>query len=117
MERNARGLVWDAMRSADNIVRFVEGRTGEDYATDGLLRSAVERQFEIIGEALNQLAVIAPKVAGRIPALREIVAFRNLLIHGYASINDSRVWNIVTHDLPPLRANIESLLGELGGPP
>jgi uncharacterized protein with HEPN domain len=117
MDSSARGLLWDALRSADNIRQFVEGRTPEDYLADRLLRSAVERQFTIIGEALSKLSKLTPTVAGRIPALREIISFRNLLIHGYAAISDARVWHILEHDLLPLRASIESLLTELGGPP
>jgi uncharacterized protein with HEPN domain len=56
-----------------------------------MLRSAVERQFEIIGEALSQLAKIDPAVAARIPDLRRIVGFRNVLIHGYDRMDAASV--------------------------
>jgi uncharacterized protein with HEPN domain len=60
----------------------------------------VERQFEIIGEALNRLLKEAPDLANRVPDLARIVGFRNVLIHGYAVIDDGRVWEIVTTLLP-----------------
>ena len=64
------------------------GKTFEDYAGDRLLRSAVERQFETIGKALNQRCKIEPLWADRIPDMPQIIAFRNMPIHSYASVND-----------------------------
>ena len=58
------------------------GRTFDDYAADSMLRSAVERQFEIIGEALRRLEKTAPDVALRLPERSQAIAFRNILIHG-----------------------------------
>jgi uncharacterized protein with HEPN domain len=73
-------------------------------------RSAVERQFEILGEALAQLARLDATLAAKIPDLSEIVAFRNVLIHGYALIDRARVWRAVQDDLPALRAALDDLL-------
>ncbi len=78
---------------------------------DIVLRSAVERQFEIVGEALRQLEVVSAALAANIPELRQIVAFRNILIHGYALIDRARVWRVVEKDLPRLRATLDELLG------
>ena len=66
-----------------------------------MLRSAVERQFEIIDEALNQPRRNDPAPAVRIPERGRIVGFRNLLIHGYDEIDSEDVWRIVEVDLPP----------------
>ena len=79
-----------------------------------MLRSAVERQLEIVGEALQQLSKTAPDVSAKIPDLRQIVAFRNLLIHGYATVNDETVWRTVREDLPRLRHALTELLSQLG---
>ena len=79
-------------------------------------RAAVERQFEIMGEALNQLSRRAPDLTARIPELRAIVAFRNLLIHGYASVDDAIVWRAVTEKIPALRTALDDLLAERGSP-
>lgn len=88
----------------------------ERYQANRLVRAAVERQFEITGEALNQLSRRAPDLTARIPELRAIVAFRNLLIHGYASVDDAIVWRTVTEKLPALYEAIDDLLAELGSP-
>jgi uncharacterized protein with HEPN domain len=77
-----------------------------------MLRSAVERQFEIIGEALAQLAKLDVKIVARISEHRRIIAFRNILIHGYADIDERLVWDIVQAKLPVLRQEIETLLNE-----
>ena len=55
MQRDPRAYLWDAREATAAILEFVAGKTFKDYASDRLLRSAIERQFEIIGEALNQL--------------------------------------------------------------
>ncbi|WP_255361042.1 DUF86 domain-containing protein [Kutzneria sp. 744] len=91
---------------------FSAGRSFADYQADAMVRSAVERQFEIIGEALNQLSKIAPDVAARIPDLRRIVAFRNILIHGYASVDDALVWQVLTEKRPALECTLRDLLGD-----
>ncbi len=68
---------------------------------NALVRAAVERQFEIIGEALNQLSKVSPELARQVPNLREIIGFRNVLIHGYAAVDDARVWQITETSRPP----------------
>jgi uncharacterized protein with HEPN domain len=77
---------------------------------DAFLRSAVERQFEIIGEALAQLAKRDPEVAALISDRRSIIAFRNTLIHGYAAIDDRLVWDVLVSQLPALRLAVDALL-------
>ena len=79
-----------------------------------MAQAAVERKFELIGEALNQLSKLDAAVAARIPDLAQIVAFRNQLIHGYATVNVSTVWNITQTALPALRDAVQVLLDELG---
>lgn len=116
MQRDARAFLWDAHSAAEAILEFVDGKTYKDYSGDRLLRSAVERQFEIIGEALNQLCKIEPQWAEQIPDVPQIVAFRNLLIHGYASVNDMTVWHTIETSLPKLYDTIARLLDEAGAP-
>lgn len=74
-----------------------------------MLRSAVERQFEIIGEALAQLARHDAAMAAHIREHQRIIAFRNLLIHGYADVDDRIVWDIVETKIPDLLLQVTSL--------
>ena len=114
MRRDARAYLWDARVAVDSIRQFTRGRTVEAYRSDAMLRSAVERQFEILGEALNQLRRLAPAVAERIPELGEIVDFRNLLVHGYATVDNDTVWRPIENDLDHFHAELGALLAELG---
>lgn len=86
----------------------------DTYAASDLVQAGVERKFEIIGKALNQLARLNAPLATRIPELPQIVAFRNQLIHGYATVNARTVWNVSQSSLPALLVCVNSLLEELG---
>ena len=76
--------VEDIRLAAGRILEFVGGRSFADYANSDILQSAVERQFEIIGEALGRLARTDPDTASAIKHYQRIISFRNILIHGYA---------------------------------
>lgn len=101
----------DILQACDLLVEFTTGRSLTDYSTDPLLRSAVERQFEIIGEALSQALRIDSGLATRVTDTRRIVSFRNRLIHGYDSLADDIVWGVLETNLPVLRREVQSLLG------
>jgi uncharacterized protein with HEPN domain len=116
MARDPRAYLWDMNEAAEAVLEFTAGKTCDDYLYDRMLRSAVERQFEIIGEALNQLCKIDPHWGDRIPDAPQIVAFRNLLIHGYASVNDLTVWTTIEESLPKLYTKVTELLDEAGTP-
>jgi uncharacterized protein with HEPN domain len=102
--------LWDAQQAAERIARFTAGRSLDDYLADEMLRAAVERQFEIIGEALSGLKRIAPEIAVAISDLPRIIAFRNILIHGYATVDNQLVWGVVEADLSRLRNELDDLL-------
>ena len=116
MDRDPRAYLWDAQQAVEAIGQFVAGLDAASYAKNALVRAAVERQFEIIGEALNRLLKIAPDLARKVPHLREIIGFRNVLIHGYATIDHNRVWRIAETLLPGLHKTVSALLAELGPP-
>jgi uncharacterized protein with HEPN domain len=99
MQRSAESFLWDACNAADAIARFADGKTLDDYVADLMLRSAIERQFEIVGEALGQFAKVAPELAAQIADLAQSVGFHNRLIHGYATIASRVVWQAVHEDL------------------
>lgn len=92
------------------ILHFTAGKGFADYDADVLLRSAVERQFEIIGEAVNRLSKIDAALTAKLPETPRIVAFRNILIHGYDVVDNHVVWDVVQYKLGPLLAQATLLL-------
>jgi uncharacterized protein with HEPN domain len=114
MQRDSRAYLWDIDQAAGAIEWFVAGLDLKTYEQMELVHSAVERKFEIIGESLNQLAKQDAALASRIPRIHEIIAFRNILIHGYALIERARVLRIAREALPTLRSVIAALIKELG---
>ena len=79
-----------------------------------MMRAAAERQFEIMGEALTGLRRVDPDLAASVPDLPRIIAFRNILIHNYAEIDDSRVWEVVQDHTSEVLALVNRLLAEYG---
>jgi uncharacterized protein with HEPN domain len=112
MQPESRKLLWDALQAANLIAQFLAGHSFERYADDDLVRSAVERKLEIIGEALAQLRQRDANTAARIPELRRVAAFRNMIVHGYASLDHRVVWGIIEGSLPGLRVTLAQLLDE-----
>jgi uncharacterized protein with HEPN domain len=110
MHADVRKLLWDARQAAERVTRFTLGKTFADYEADEFLRSAVERQLEIVGESLNQLKRVDVATAAMIPDLQRIVGFRNVLVHGYANIDNRIVWGVIENNLMPLLNALESLL-------
>mgnify|MGYP001420545085 CR=1 FL=1 len=110
MRPESRKYLWDASQAVDRISGFVSGKKFQDYQIDDMLRSAVERQFEIIGESLSQLRNVDAETATSVPDSARIIAFRNLLIHGYATVDDKIVWGVVEGSLPQLREALRRLL-------
>jgi uncharacterized protein with HEPN domain len=117
LQREPRAYLWEACERADAIAEMLRGHSLADYLADRVLRWAVERQFTVIGEALNQLAKVAPEIAARIPELPQVVAFRNVPMHGYEGIIASTVWSAAQEKLPALRARVAALLAEPGDAP
>lgn len=114
MQRDPRAYLWDVADAAQAIQSFTHGLDAPAYRASSLVQAAVERKFEIIGEALNQLSKSHPALASRIPDVAQTVAFRNQLIHGYAKVNADTVWSVVQSSLPVLLAITQALLTELG---
>src|SRR5713101_7706236 len=104
--------LYDIQEAASRIVDFTSGKTLDDYRANAMLRSAVERQFEIIGEALAQLARLDEKIVARVSENSRIIAFRNILIRGYAGIDERLVGDMLQAKLPVLPVQIERLLDE-----
>jgi uncharacterized protein with HEPN domain len=114
MRPEARKFLYDVQKACGLLAQFTAGRNLTEYRADALLRSAVERQFEIIGEAMGQMLRLDPGLVDTITHAPRIIAFRNILIHGYAAITPEVVWDVVERDLPRLCKEVAALLDAAG---
>ena len=112
MRLEAKKYLYDIAEAARLIADFTAGKAFTDYEGDAMLRSAVERQFAIVGEALALMARLDELLAELITEYRRIITFRNVLAHGYIYIDDRIVWDIVESKLPTLRREAAALLEE-----
>ena len=113
MRPEAPAFLWDACEASKRAVSIASGREVGDYLGEWILQAAVERQLEIIGEALKHLRAADPETAERIPDVHAIIATRNILVHAYAQVDQEKVWEIITGDLPALIPVLEALLSEV----
>lgn len=100
----------DIVQAGNAVKSFVTGCTFDRYSSDEQLRSAVERKFEIMGEALNRIRRDEPNILQKIRDHRDIISFRNILIHGYDTIDDLIVWGVIEEGLGNLIKDAETLL-------
>jgi uncharacterized protein with HEPN domain len=102
----------DILAASDMILSRVAGSTAADYERDPWFRAGVERQFEIIEEALRRLERHDPSVAASIPDYRDVIDFRNVLAHRSDLVEHADVWRYATEELPQLRLRVAALLAE-----
>jgi len=102
----------DALAAGQAIERFLIGRTLDQYVADEMLRSAVERQFEILGEALGRALRADLTLSGSLPDASAVIGFRNVLAHGYDAVADETVYDLAHEDLPVLIQRLGALLEE-----
>ena len=116
MRRRVLKLLEDMREAAESIRAYTAGRTEPQYLADKQLRRSVEREFEIIGEALRRLRTEDSTFFGRLSDAQRILDFRNVLAHGYDAVSDQRVCLIVTEFLPVFLAEIQEASDEEGRP-
>jgi uncharacterized protein with HEPN domain len=114
MTNEGKKRLLDVVNACEAIAEFVAGKDFSAYENDRLLRSAVERQFEIIGEALNKAGVLEPSLAAQISEFHRIIGLRNRLIHGYDNVDDEILWDVVQSKLGPLKARVDAILRATG---
>ena len=110
MTERAKKYLFDILFSIDAINEFLKGINFLEYEKDLKTKSAVERQLGIIGEAVNKFS--KENTGYDLTNAKEIVNFRNRIIHAYDSIDDTIVWAIKTNHLPVLKIEINDLIGE-----
>ena len=105
--REPSAYVWDIRDACRTIQTGLGGVDLKGYLADKMRRSAVERLLITIGEAANRLSKVDPAMAAELGDVAGIVAFRNVLVHGYFKVDHARVWEVLQADLPPLAAAAE----------
>ncbi len=110
MQPRAQTYLNDVLAAAQLIAEFTAGLSFDGYEGNLLIRSAVERQFTIIGEAVTQFARIEPQAVNGISDYRRIIGFRNVLTHAYADVQAQVVWDAVETRLPILTLEVAALL-------
>jgi len=110
MKIEARQRLLDVLEACRAVERFTKGKDFAAYQHDEMLRAAVERKLEVIGEAFTKLEHVEPDLAEKFPELRKIVGLRNRIIHGYDSVDDEILWDVVHNKVPGLRRQVEQSL-------
>ncbi|MCB1122804.1 MAG: DUF86 domain-containing protein [Verrucomicrobiae bacterium] len=103
MPHSIRKLLLDITLSCEEIVDFTREKSFEEFLADRLLQLALEREFEIIGEAIARLERLDPdRIETKIPEFRKIIGFRNIIAHGYDVIDDASLWDFAKNKVPEL---------------
>jgi uncharacterized protein with HEPN domain len=110
MQRKLCAYLEDILDAAEAIEVFTAGLTFAEFEADDLIRSAVERKFEIIGEALKQAATSFPGSVASVPDLKEVIGQRHWIAHGYFSLDPIILWRSKIDDLPLLVEEIRRLV-------
>ncbi|MBI5875826.1 MAG: DUF86 domain-containing protein [Deltaproteobacteria bacterium] len=109
MNDTTKKYLYDIKKSVDSITIHLGGINNFKLFSGNLtVRRAVERELEIIGEAMTHLLSIEPEI--KIADAKKIIAMRNRIIHGYDSVDDAVVWNVVIKSLPVLKGEVAKLL-------
>lgn len=102
--------LYDIKIAIEEIDSFfeIESRNYDNYRQNSLLKRAIERDLEIIGEAMNR--ILKEDTTFNIDNSKRIIGLRNQIIHGYDSVSDESIWGIITIHLPKLKKEIDSLI-------
>ena len=111
--RNPKKYLYDIVNCSEFVLQLTKDKTVDDYKNDRVFRSALERELQIIGEAMLQLDHISPETVDKISEHRSIIGFRHVLVHGYDSLDPNTVWNVVETKIEVLLEQAKELLPEL----
>lgn len=108
--RGRKKHLYDVLQAVNSIQSYTQVMTKESFLAGDMVQAAVERKFEIIGEALNRLSREDDATLAEIRDHQRIIGFRNILAHGYDVIDQTLVWDAIQNHLPILREDVERLL-------
>lgn len=98
--------LFDINAAIEDIEEFIAGKTYDEYVKSSLIQAAVERKFEIIGEALNRIKAIDSEFVENITDYRRIIGFRNIIAHGYDVIDSRLMWSVINNHLSKLKIEV-----------
>ena len=110
MRNEVKKTLFDIITAARNIEEYTVGLDYSNFIENGMIQAAVERKFQIIGEALNRIKQYDDAILLNISEYQSIIAFRNILVHGYDVIDSEIVWDVIKNHLPKLIEEIETLI-------
>jgi len=113
MRRKLPSYLLDLQAAIADIRAYTAAKDLRDYLSDSMMRAAVERKLTIVGEVLAQIRYHYPDTLTRINHAKQIIDFRNLLMHQYLDVDDTVVWGIVEGSLNPLEQDVTRLVAEL----
>jgi uncharacterized protein with HEPN domain len=102
MQPEIEKYLFDIEEACRAIFELAEQSSVEEFRTTRWLRSSIEREFIIIGEALRNAITADPTLATQITDSRSIIGFRNIVVHGYSTVDRDFVWDFIQTDLPHL---------------
>lgn len=111
MPRDREKFLYDMLNSCSFLVELTADENIDRYMQDRMFRRAVERELQIVGEALMQLKTLDSTATSQISESDRIIGFRHVLVHGYDAIDPDIVWFVVKEKIPILRGELEALLG------
>lgn len=111
--RDPKKYLYDIINCSEFVLQLAKDKTVEDYKNDRVFRSALERELQIIGEAMLQLDRVSPETVEEISEHRNIIGFRHVLVHGYDSLDPDTVWNVVETKIALLLKQTKALLPTL----
>ncbi len=109
MPHNKEQLLYDIIEGIKTIEVFAKNKSFEEFDNERLLQAGVERELEIIGEALNRLNRLDPSIAEQITEVHRIIGMRNILAHGYDVIENQIIWKVIKDKLGKLKSEAEGL--------
>ena len=111
--RNPQKYLYDIADCCKFILEITKDKTVEDYKNDRVFRSALERELQIVGEAMLQLDNINSEISERIAEHRNIIGFRHVLVHGYDNLDPDTVWNVIETKVSILLEQASTVLKQL----
>lgn len=110
MPPEAHKYLFDIEQACLTAMGYIGGKSYEDYLDESVVRSGVQYQLVIIGEAMNKLIRLAPEVEPKVTDCRRIISFRNVVVHCYDRVDNEIVWSIVQNGLPVLLHEVRRVM-------